>query len=438
MTTARTARLRRSLVPMVALAGAGALVLTGCSAGGGGSEGSGDGASEFTYLSLTENTAVADILTGLSTGACKAENDALPLKITNQPQASFDQQLQLLAGQDALPTIFAAGNTPQLAKDLNDNGQLLDIQSTFDDLGVSDDLLPAATSTIESLYGSVIALPTEFNVEGLWYNKQILEQNGITPPTTWDELTDAAATLKAAGVQPFSASGEQGWPLTRLVGNYLFRTIGPDALQKVADGDAKLTDPEYVEAAAAVAELGSEGYFGEGVGSIDYDTSLNTFTTGKAAFLYMGSWALSAFNADTNEIGADNIGFVAFPDVAGGEGSNAQLAANVGVPIAVSKKAYNDEVGAWLSCIADNYGAASLGDQGVLSGFTVNDDAVEVPPLTAELRTTIDESSDSVLWFEALFDAQATTTSQTNAAQLVTGAITPEQFMELVQADLGN
>ena len=69
MTTARTARLRRSLVPMVELAGAGALVLTGCSAGGGGSEGSGDGASEFTYLSLTENTAVADILTGLSTGA---------------------------------------------------------------------------------------------------------------------------------------------------------------------------------------------------------------------------------------------------------------------------------------------------------------------------------------------------------------------------------
>ncbi|MCS5715466.1 extracellular solute-binding protein [Herbiconiux sp. CPCC 205716] len=438
MTTARTARLRRSLVPMVALAGAGALVLTGCSAGGSGSGGSGDGASEFTYLSLTENTAVADILTGLSTGACKAENDALPLKVTNQPQASIDQQLQLLAGQDALPTLFAAGNTPQLLKDLNDSGQVLDLKSTFDDLGVSDDLLPAATSTIDSLYGAEIALPTEFNVEGLWYNKQILEQNGITPPTTWDELTDAAAKLKSAGVQPFSASGEQGWPLTRLVGNYLFRTIGPDALQKVADGDAKLTDPEYVEAAAAVAQLGADGYFGDGVGSIDYDTSLNTFTTGKAAFLYMGSWALSAFNADTNEIGAENIGFVAFPDVAGGKGSNAQLAANVGVPIAVSKKGYNDKVGAWLTCIADNYGAASLGDQGVLSGFAVKDDSVEVPPLTAELQTTIDGSSDSVLWFEALFDAQATTTSQTNAAQLVTGAITPEKFMELVQADLGN
>ncbi|MFB2580016.1 ABC transporter substrate-binding protein [Herbiconiux sp. P15] len=437
MTTARTARLRRALVPMVALAGAGALALTGCSTGS--TEGSSEGASEFTYLSLTENTAVADILTGLSTGACKAENDALPLKISNQPQASFDQQLQLLAGQDALPVLFAAGNTPQLAKDLNDSGQILDIEATFADLGVSDDLLPAATSTIGSLYGSVIALPTEFNVEGIWYNKQLLEANGITPPTTWDELTEAAATLKAAGVQAFSASGEQGWPITRLVGNYLFRTIGADALQKVADGEAKLTDPEYVEAAAAVAELGAQGYFGEGVGSIDYDTALNTFTSGDAAFFYMGSWALSAFNdAETNEIGADNIGFVAFPDVEGGAGSSDQLAANVGVPIMVSKKAYNDEVGAWLTCIADNYGSSSLGDQGVLSGFAVTDDTVEVPPLTSELQTTIDSSGDSVLWFEALFSAQATTASQTNAAQLVTGAITPEQFMELVQADLGS
>ncbi|PRY65418.1 carbohydrate ABC transporter substrate-binding protein (CUT1 family) [Glaciihabitans tibetensis] len=438
MTTANHARLRRAFLPVIAGIGAGALLLTGCSGGSDGGNSS-DGATEFTYLSLTENTAVADTLTTLSEGACAAENEALPLKVTNQPQASFDQQLQLLAGQDALPVIFAAGNTPQVAKDLNEAGQILNIGETFDELGVAENILPAASSTIESLYGEQIALPTEFNVEGLWFNKQILEQNGITPPTTWDELVDAAATLDAAGVQPFSASGEQGWPLTRLVGNYLFRTIGPDALQAVADGDAELTEAEYVEAAQAVADLGAEGYFGEGVGSIDYDTSINTFTSGQAAFLYMGSWVLSSFNdAETNQLGAENIGFIPFPEVEGGSGSSDQLAANVGVPLMVSESAYNDEVGAWLSCISENYGSVSLGDQGVLSGFTVNDDSIEVPPLTAELQAAIDASGDSVLWTEALFNAQATTTSQTNAAQLVTGAITPEEFMQLVQADLGN
>lgn len=433
MNTQSHTRKRNILLPTLAALGVGTLLLSGCSADTAGESESG----EFSYLSLTENTAVADTLTTLSTGACSAENEALPLTITKQPQASFDQQIQLLAGQGALPVIFAAGNTPQLAKDLFTAGQVLDLKATFADLGVEDALLPAASSTVESLYGSVIALPTEFNVEGIWYNKKILADNGIAEPATWEELSTAAATVDGSDLTAFSAAGKEGWPLTRLVANYLFRDIGPDALQKVADGEAKLTDPEYVKAAAAIAELGSKGYFGQGVGSIDYNASVNEFTTGKAAFFYMGSWILSAFNdAEANQIGVDNIGFMPFPNVKGGAGSSDQLAANVGVPLLVSKAAYGPKVGDWLSCITENFGAASLNDQGVLSGFAVNGD-INVPALTESIIERTETAGDSVLWFEALFNAQATTTAQTNAAQLVTGAITPEEFMAKVQADLG-
>ncbi|MEU1161910.1 hypothetical protein ABZ372_14690, partial [Streptomyces sp. NPDC005921] len=53
----------------------------------------------------------------------------------------------------------------------------------------------------------------------------------------------------AKGIQPFSASGQQGWPLTRLISGYLYRSLGPDALKDVADGKARLTDPGYVKAA---------------------------------------------------------------------------------------------------------------------------------------------------------------------------------------------
>ena len=421
---------RRKLVLTVAALGASTVLLAGCTGGGNSSSSSPEA---FTYLSFTENETIGNTLTSLSTGACSAENEALPLEITKQPQASYDQQLQLLAGQNALPVLFASGNSPDVAKELNDSGQVLDIAAALDKLGVSDDLLPAASSTISSLYGSVIALPTELNVEGIWYNKQLLADNGIEAPATWDELSDAAAQIETAGVTPFAAAGKDGWPITRLVGNYIFRTLGSDAMQKVADGKAKLTDPEYVAAAAAVADLGAAGYFGEGIGSIDYAAALNEFATGKAAFFYMGSWTLANFNdAEATPIGADNIGFVPFPSV---DGSSQELAANVGVPLAVSEKLYDDKVGAWLKCIAENFGSTSLSESGVLTGFAVND-AVDVPQLTQQVQEQIDSSSDSVLWFEALFNAQATTTSTTNAAQLVTGAITPDKFMQLIQSDL--
>ena len=72
----------------------------------------------------------------------------------------------------------------------------------------------------------------------------------------------------------------------------------------------------------------------------------------------------------------------------------------------------------------------------MLTGLTVNG-TVDVPELTAAVQDTIAATDTSVLWFEALLNAQATTTSQTNAGQLVTGAISGAEFMKLVQADLG-
>ena len=354
----------------VALSAVGATVVLTLSACGG-TGGSSKDPEEFTFLVNAENTTIPDQLTALSKDQCKDANDDLPLKIETVPQTELDQKLQLLAGQDALPVSFAAGNAPALTETLDKDGQLLDFEKVFTELGVMDQISPAAVSTIKSLYGGNFnVLPYQYNIEGFWYNKKTFADNGIEVPQTWDDLVDAADTLDSAGVQPFSASGTEGWPLTRLVSGYIFRSLGPDALQAVKDGDAKLTDSEYVDAAEAVADLGEDGYFGEGVGSIDYDTAINSFMTGDAAILYMGSWVLSNFaEEDLNKIGSENIGFFPFPEVEGGEGSIDETPANVGLPMTFSARAYNDKVGAWLKCIAENYGSAALEDQDSISGF---------------------------------------------------------------------
>jgi len=395
------------------------------------------GAESFSLLINDDNQVVQDELTALAEDECVAANDELALEIETVPQAGLDQQLQLLGGQDALPAQFAASGSPAVTKDLHDAGLTLDLEAALTDLGVIDSIEPAAVSTIENLYGGFIVLPYQFNIEGVWYNKEIFAANGLDVPATWEDLVAAAEALESAGVQPFSSSGAEGWPITRLISGYLFRSLGPDALQQVADGEAKLTDPEYVEAAQAIADLGAAGYFGQGVGSVDYNTAVATFLTGGAAMFYMGSWTLGAFNDPAqNEIGAENIGFFPFPDVTGGAGSSDQLPANVGLPIAVSASSYNDKVGAWLACIAENYGAAALEDQGSITGFTVNGDVGETPVLTQLVQETIASTTETTGWFETLFGAKATATSQQNAAPLVSGSVTAEEFMSKVQADL--
>ncbi|MGW6719638.1 ABC transporter substrate-binding protein [Streptomyces sp. NPDC054995] len=436
MTTHLSRARNTRLAGLTAATSAVVLVASAC----GGGSGAAEGAKEFSYLSATENTTVRNALTTLSKNACKKENEAQSLKVETVPQASLDQKLQLLAGQDALPVQFAAGNAPALTNELNSSGKLADLEKELKALGAYEELEPAAISTIKALYNDKLAvLPYEYNIEGIFYNKKIFSDNGITTPATWDALKAAAQKLDKAGVQPFAASGQQGWPITRLVSGYLYRTLGPEAMKAVADGKANLTDPEYVKAAQEIADLGKKGYFGKSVGSIDYDTAMNTFLNGKAGMFYMGSWALASIsNPEQNKIGAENVGFMPFPAVSGGKGSIDQYPSNIGLGVTLGAKSFDDKTGAWVTCIAKNYGSTVLEDQGAISGFKVNTEVKDSNEVTTQVRRTIGESKQNVLWFEALFSTKATTISNTSAPGLVTGAMSAQEFMKTVQDALAS
>jgi raffinose/stachyose/melibiose transport system substrate-binding protein len=426
------------------LAGAAAIVVltlaacggTGNSSSAGGTSGPAD-PSAFTFLNINENAQVGQEMQQLAAGACAAENKALPLQVQNVPQASLDQKLLLLAGQNALPSMYAAGNAPATTKTLVKGGDVVNFQAELAKLGVASDVEPAAVSSIDSLFGGFYVLPTQLNIEGIFYNKKIFAQYGLSVPQTWTQLVADAATLQAKGVQPFSASGQQGWPITRLISGYLERSVGPDALSNVASGSAKLTDPQYVAAAQAIASLGTKGYFGKGVESIDYNTSVNTFLTGKAAMLYMGSWVLSSIAAPSGDtVGAANIGFMPFPDVTGGAGNSSQWPANVGLAYTLNAKTLGPKSAAWLKCIVQNWGSVSLSKYDTFTGFVSNPPVTNLTPLETQVQGIIASTTQSVLWFEAFFSTQATTVSQQDAAPLVNGSMSPSAFMSAVQSAL--
>ena len=437
-----TAFKRRSRVPLSLIAGVGAavLLLSACSTpaeeSGTGGE---DKATEFSLLTPAENSIIRDELATLAGDQCKAEDKALPLTSETVAQADANQKITLLASQDALPVMFVAG-TAQVKpdRDLGKNDLALDYEATLKELGVWDNILPAAVSTVKAAYGGNMAsLPFQYNLEGIWYNKQIFADNDVEVPETYDELLDAYEVFDKAGITPITEPGSQGWPITRLIGNYIFRSVGPDAMEKIKSGDAKLTDPEYVEAAQAIADLGTAGYFGEGITSRDTDTAYAQFLSGEAATMYMGSWLLANLNnEEENKIGEENVGFMPFPNVEGGAGDSSQWPANAGAATAVSSKAYGPKVGDWLTCIAENYGSSVLANQGVVSGFKVNEEVADVKPLTAEIQTIVTDASETVLWFEALFDAKTTSDAQTNVSLLITGQMTADDYMNQLQSDL--
>ncbi|GAA1011633.1 ABC transporter substrate-binding protein [Acrocarpospora pleiomorpha] len=374
------------------------------------------------------------ILTSLMDGYSKAHPGST-LKNSYTPQTDLDQKLQLLGAQNSLPVLFNAPNTPAAQAEMGQSGKAVDLEAKLTELGVIGQVSPAAIAVIKQLQGGkMYALPFELNMEGIWYNKKIFADNGITPPATWDELVATATTLNDKKIQPFAASGVEGWPISRLLGDYIFRLLGPDALKKVADGTAKLTDGPYVQAAQAIADLGSKGFFGKGVTTLDYQSAEDLFLQGKAGMFYMGSWAVGDFNDPAkNKIGADTIGYMPFPTVAGGVGTADQTPMNVGLPTMVSAKAYTPAVGEWLKYLATNYGDTALSKRGIVTGFKVNNPPATIPATTKVVQDQIAGTKDPVLWFEALFSARATSVAQKNAARLVTGSLSPQDYMSDVQ-----
>jgi raffinose/stachyose/melibiose transport system substrate-binding protein len=286
-------------VPMLVAACSGGS--SGGASGGstGGAPAAEDKAKEFSVLLTTENSQTPAMFKSLAAGACKAENDALPLKIDQTPSANMQQKIQLLAGQNALPVMFAAG-TSLIAPggDLDKAGQVLNIKDALTQLGRLRPGHPVGGRCRRQALQRRASrpFPLQSNIEGLFYNKKILADHGIAVPTTVAELTAAADKLKAAGVTPFTASGKTGWTISRWIGALLFRSLGPNAMSDIKAGKAKLTDPQYVAAAQQLQDMGKAGYFSNGVTNIDYDTEFSQMLNGQAAMMYMGSWFLAQVN----------------------------------------------------------------------------------------------------------------------------------------------
>lgn len=419
-----------AVVPLAACAGG---------TGGTGSEGgSGADPDTFTVMTANENPVLEEQLTALAEGACTAENEALPLEHQKVAQADTVQKVTLLASQDALPTHTIAGTALiRPDGDLGAAGLVGDLKAALEEAGTWDNVLPAAESTVEQVYGGFVSMPYQYNIEGIFYNKQIFADNGVEEPQTWDDLLTASAALQDAGVVPMTEAGANGWPLTRIMGMYIYRNVGPEAMTAIQDGSAKLTDPEYVAGAQALADYADAGYFGEGFTTRDGDTSSNMFLTGKAAMTYDGTWLLSAINdPERNQIGGENVGFMPFPAVEGGEGSIDQYPANAGAPMIVNAKQFGPKVQDWISCIAENYGQQALQDAGVISGFKVNGEVTDLSENTAEIQERIAGIDETVLWFEALFDPKSNSLASTNATLLTTGQMTAEDYMKELQASI--
>ncbi|MFF7293688.1 ABC transporter substrate-binding protein [Microbacterium sp. NPDC008134] len=177
-----------------------ALVLTGCSAGGGDTSTGGDAAActpsdgDVTLEFTSWIPGIEDVVK-----IWNDENPEIQVKVQTGPNGNggtyqnFFNQLQ-------------AGDAPDLGQIEYDALPNFLVQDGIEDLSACEDVVAAEGDFVDWAWGQVTlgtegvyGIPQDIGPMALFYRADLFEQNNIPIPTTWDEYREAAVQIRALG-----------------------------------------------------------------------------------------------------------------------------------------------------------------------------------------------------------------------------------------------
>lgn len=198
-----------------------------------------------------------------------------------------------------------------------------------------------AGTNVYSYDGGVYALPGISWFEGIYFNKQMFEENNIALPTTFDEYIDVCKKFQELGVKPLAAGLKSWEPMLKnsmafVAAEYLSTEKGKNFGEEYREGKTTL-DGNWNPYLEKWSEMITEGIYTEDMVGIDHDQALEEFATGKAAMFCSGPWDLETIQEKNPELVIDMMPFY------GTKASDGWLIGGPGCGFAVNKSSENKE-----------------------------------------------------------------------------------------------
>ncbi|WKA59443.1 sugar ABC transporter substrate-binding protein [Planococcus shenhongbingii] len=223
-----------------------AILLTGFLAACGGEE-AGDAESatiEFMHSSVEQErlAVITDLIERF-----QKENPDIIIEQVPVEEDAYNTKIVTLASAGQLPEIVEVGQ--DYAK-VMDKDQLIDrevVQSVIEEAG-EDNFYEGALKLLATEDGkSYTGLPVSGWVQGIWYNKQMLESKGFEEPENWQEVMEVAEAFTDA------ANKKYGIAIPTVEGGFSEQVFSQFALSNNAnvlngDGELTLNTPEMKEA----------------------------------------------------------------------------------------------------------------------------------------------------------------------------------------------
>jgi glucose/mannose transport system substrate-binding protein len=269
-----------------------------------------------------------------ATVAGGAGSNAKAVLATRMQAGDPPDSFQVHAGHELIDSWVKADKMEPVTQIFKDNGWL--------------DKYPPGVIDVLSYNGEIWSVPVNIHRSNvLWYNMKVFADNGLEPPTTFDEFFAVADKLQAAGVTPLALGDNGIWAATHLMESVLLGTLGPDGYRGLWDGT---TDWNGAEAKSALETFSKMmGYVNEDHAALSWDQAAQLVADGDAAMTIMGDWAEGYFKSINLTPNVD-FGWVPSPGTAG---TFIMLSDSFGLPKGAPDR---DNAIAWLTVCGSKEG----------------------------------------------------------------------------------
>lgn len=422
--------MKKTLIGLAAAAAAAALVLSGCSdpAAGGGDAAPADWPAQDAKLDGVEltiwaaqnsNTVPETVIAGFE------ELTGASVDVVTIPDP-YEQGIQTKVATGDKPDLAFWQPTASQLTALNATTNLQPLEGAPWLDATSADLRDITGILDDTRYAALITTPA---VEGVYYNKKVLADAGVTDlPTDWDSFVALGRDLKAAGVTPFYEMAGDRWATQWWVQVQLADAAADGLWDRVNANEEKFTDPTILGAIETYKGLIDEGLFNEDIKTATFEDQGDALLAGEAAMVVQVNSFFSQLQAKASAEELDeSIGF--FPIAPSGnigtfipDQSNALVAFKTGD--ATKEAAARQLLSYWLG---DGY-ADFVETQNTVS---LQDEVTTPDTVPSALLAVSDSLGSSVGSMQAL--AIANPDLYIFLADMIQGTKTPEQVAQATQ-----
>ncbi|MEF9904501.1 ABC transporter substrate-binding protein [Streptomyces sp. P9-A2] len=309
MPNQKTTRVRRSTRAVLVAVSAGSL-LAACSGAGGSSPEAGG---ESINVLMVGNPQMEDIAkltkdTFTKDTGIKVNFTILP---ENELRDKVTQDIATQAGQYDVATI-GAYEVPIWNKNgwLQELSSYADKDTAFDKKDLLNPMVQSLSGEDEKLY----ALPFYGESSFLMYNKEVMEEKGITVPErpTWEQVADIAAKADGArpGMKGICLRGLAGWGELGASLSTVVNTFGGTWFDK--DWNAQVDSPEFKKATDFYVNLVKK-HGQAGAAQSGFTECLNAMSQGKVAMWYDATSAAGSLEDASSSKIAGKVGYAYAP-----------------------------------------------------------------------------------------------------------------------------